>query len=84
MNDRTPTFRTMRRRNWLRAGIAAAMALGTLASPAAAQDKQEVLPPYDVTGLPHEKQWIPWVFAFLFLAGAAAIAFKNPHRTHLD
>lgn len=63
----------------------AVLAFVSLGAPAYAQPKNEPpLPPFDVQGLPHEKQWVPWVFAFLFLAGAAAIAFKNPHRTHLD
>lgn len=85
MIDQTPTRSAAPRPRWLRTCAAAAVALWSLAAPAPAQKKgDEVLPPYDITGLPHEKQWVPWVFAFLFLAGAAAIAFKNPHRTHLD
>jgi hypothetical protein len=44
----------------------------------------EKLPPYDVVGLKHSRQWVPWIAAFLFLAAGVAIAFKNPHRTHLD
>lgn len=49
-----------------------------------AQDKGEKQPPYDVNGLPPEKVWVPWLFAFLFIVGCVAIALKNPRRSHLD
>lgn len=69
----------------LRGFLTIAVVAWSTAAPVMAQKKdEELLPPYDVSGLTHEKQWIPWVFAFLFLALASAIAFKNPHRTHLD
>lgn len=58
---------------------------GALAAPALAQKPAEELhEPYDVPGLPHSRIWIPWVFAFAFAGACIAIAFKNPHRTHLD
>lgn len=34
--------------------------------------------------LPKEKPWKPWLIAVLCTAGAAAVAFKKPGRTHLD
>jgi hypothetical protein len=57
------------------------------APPAQAQRSSgddEPLPPFDVPGLTHTKQWVPWVVAFLFAGVTIAIAFKNPHRSHLD
>lgn len=55
------------------------------AAPTLAQEKKEDLPPWDVQSLERGGyDWIPWVFAFLFAAAVVAIAFKNPHRTHLD
>lgn len=64
------------------AGILLSLALFN--PPVLAQDDEEKLPPYDVSGLKHERQWVPWVAAFLFAAAVIGIAFKNPHRTHLD
>lgn len=55
-----------------------------LSAPALGQDKGERQPPYDVYGLPPEKVWVPWIFAFLFLVGCVLIALKNPRRSHLD
>lgn len=69
-------------------GVLSAFSLALLTSPAFAQkkkgDDEERLPPYDVAGLNHSKQIVPWVAAFLFACAVLAIAFKNPHRTHLD
>lgn len=61
--------------------LAVVMLIGT--APALAQSDAPK-PPFDVQGLKHNKVWVPWIFAFLFGAGCIAIAFKNPHRTHLD
>lgn len=56
-----------------------------MATPALAQKPAEApQPPFDVPGLPHSRIWVPWVFAFLFAGGCIAVAFKNPHRSHLD
>lgn len=52
-----------------------------LAAPAFAQDRA---PPYDVTGFPDDRVWVPWVFVFLFAVLMAMISFKNPRRSHLD
>lgn len=55
------------------------------ATPALAQKKgEDPLPPYDVSPLERSGAWVPWVFAFIFAAGAIGLAFKNPHRSHLD
>jgi hypothetical protein len=71
------------RLNWLaRIGVISLVFLASFASPAyAKKGDDEKLPPYDVTGLEHERVWVPWVFAFVFMAGCLAIAFKNPHRS---
>ncbi|MFQ5805081.1 MAG: hypothetical protein ACE5I3_01385 [Phycisphaerae bacterium] len=71
-----------RRSSFVRLALVATFLLASFTSPALAQRKgEEPLPPYDVKGLPHTKVWIPWVFAFLFVAGCLAVAFKNPHRS---
>jgi hypothetical protein len=66
-------------------------ALGSLAlvsvvaaPPALAQDDDDA-PYFDVSPtLAPVSPWKQWVAAGLFAAGVLAIAFKNPHRTHLD
>ncbi len=57
-----------------------------LAAPVLAQSKkgEDRPPPWDVNGLEATRPWIPWAFAFLFAVACAAIAFKNPHRSHMD
>ncbi|MBW7906147.1 MAG: hypothetical protein LC135_16720 [Phycisphaerae bacterium] len=64
--------------------LAAALVCTALIAPPAFADDEEKPPPYDVSALKRERQWVPWVAAFLFAAGVIGIAFKNPHRTHLD
>ena len=72
------------RRKW-RSALALTLLLAMFATPAFAQrDKDEDLRWYDVPALEQKRIWIPWVTAFLFTAGCMLIAFKNPHRTHLD
>ena len=70
---------------WLRAAVALALLLLLLAPPASAQgsDKDEG-PWYDVPALPHKKPWLQWVVGTVFAAACLGIAFKNPHRSHLD
>lgn len=65
---------------------AAGLLLVMSTAPASAQAKKgdDPMPPYDVAPMPRERAWVQWVFAFLFVAGVAALAFKNPHRSHLD
>jgi hypothetical protein len=71
------------RSRWL---LGLVTALAALAPPALAQRSgdEEPQPPFDVQGLSHTRQWVPWVMAFLFAGATIAIAFKNPHRSHLD
>lgn len=53
-----------------------------LAAPALAQARKQddAGPPYDVPGLEPGYTWVPWVFAFLFIALCTATCLKNPHR----
>jgi hypothetical protein len=77
---------TLLSRRCLRRLAAAGLLLMMSSAPVSAQTKkgEEPLPPWDVAALPRERAWVQWVFAFLFVAGVAGLAFKNPHRTHLD
>jgi hypothetical protein len=54
-----------------------------LAAPALAQDEEEKPWNY-VPVLDAEKQIFQWIAAVLFIVACVAIAFKNPHRSHLD
>lgn len=74
-----------RHRRKRRLAVALTLLLAMFATPAfAQQDEDEDLRWYDVPALEQKRIWIPWVAAFLFTAGCVLIAFKNPHRTHLD
>jgi len=65
--------------------LALTLLLAIFAAPAfAQQNEDDDLRWYDVPTLEQKRVWIPWVAAFLFTAGCVLIAFKNPHRTHLD
>lgn len=72
------------RTHWRRAALFGALLLSAFAPPSYAQKKIEVEEPYDVPGLTRSKVIVPWIFAFIFAGGIILIAFKNPHRTHLD
>ncbi|MBK9129217.1 MAG: hypothetical protein IPM13_15655 [Phycisphaerales bacterium] len=67
--------------------LAAAVALACAAPTLAADD--EDTGPFREPGLSYRsadpyKPYIDWGFAALLIAAAAIIAFKNPHRSHLD
>ena len=68
---------------WLRVTILVGVVLLVLAAPALAQDDEDK-PFFDVPALPPEKPWIQWLLGVGFMIGCLGIAFKNPHRTHLD
>jgi hypothetical protein len=73
-----------RRRPKLRLGVLLALLIAMFAPAALGADKDKDKPWYDVPALESKRAWVPWIAAFLFTAGCALIAFKNPHRTHLD
>ena len=65
--------------------LTAVSVLPMLAVTALAEKKDvESFPPYVVVGYEPGSQWIGWVLAFLFAVGCLLMAFKNPHRSHLD
>ena len=67
----------------LRVVVQFAVAAVLLAVPALAQDEEEKPWNY-VPVLEYEKEIFQWIAAVLFMVGCVAIAFKNPHRSHLD
>ncbi len=71
---------------WVRLAITITMVLLITAGPALAADDDEDKPWFDpaVGRLTAEKPWLQWLVGVGFLVGVAAIAFKNPHRSHLD
>jgi hypothetical protein len=75
-----------RRVRW---GIVIAMILLLFTAPALAQQDDKSDEPYYEEGLstlPKDKMrpWINAGFGVLFAIGCLALAFKNPHRSHLD
>jgi drug/metabolite transporter (DMT)-like permease len=42
------------------------------------------VPWMDVPALPFQKPWVQWLFGAGFVILCLPIAFKNPHRSHLD
>lgn len=74
-------------RNWRRWGVVLAVVLALVASPAMAQEYdpyEDDSPYFDVPVMPLKKPYLPWLTAALLAAGCLFIAFKNPHRSHLD
>ncbi|MFH1748124.1 MAG: hypothetical protein ABIG44_13895 [Planctomycetota bacterium] len=69
----------------LRIILALTMLLICCAAPGFAQQDDKVLPPpYDVPTMEHNKPWLQWLAGTLLAGLTLAIAFKNPHRSHLD
>lgn len=69
--------------NAVRTVVAVATIAFTTTS-AFAQNDAEELPPFDVPGLEQGATWVPWVFAFLFVALFVLAGVKNPHRNVTD
>jgi hypothetical protein len=68
-----------------RLGAAALTALALFAAPALAQEKEEK--PFEEPGiafLPRSDPYIQWIAGTVIVAACLFVAFKNPHRTHLD
>lgn len=66
-----------------RFGVVLLLFVIVLAQPAIAQDDEDV-PYVDVPALEFTRPWIQWLFGAGFIIACMLIAFKNPHRTHLD
>lgn len=69
-----------------RAGLAVLMTLAMLVSPAIADDDTENQPFHEpgIMYRDHSKPYIPILFACLIAGAVLLVAFKNPHRSHLD
>jgi hypothetical protein len=64
-----------------------AAALGLLlftGVPVFAQEEEKPWVEPGLTMLDAEKPWAQWLMGFFFVVVCAGIAFKNPHRSHLD
>ena len=70
---------------WLRVGVVLALLLAFCAGPALAQNDDKADEPWlDVPNLEWKKPWLQWVVGLAFAATCLGLAFKNPHRSHLD
>ena len=69
---------------WVRRILALGLLAIFFALPVLAQQSEEDKPWFDVPTLELQKPYIQWIFGMLFVAVSLLIAFKNPHRTHLD
>ncbi len=73
------------RSSWVRWGVCVALVVMCLAVPALAQQSDDADKPWlDVPALEFHKPYIQWIVGTLFVAGCLLVAFKNPHRSHLD
>lgn len=75
------------RRHWFRWLLAPVLVVGLWLTPvpaAAQQSNDEEVQWTDVGGLADEYPWIQWLAAAIFATGILFLAFKNPHRSHLD
>lgn len=77
----------MRRRPFrlLRLGVVSIIGLALLAAPAPAQEQKP--PPFREPGISFKterKPYIEWIAGVLIVMACLIIAFKNPHRSHLD
>ena len=73
----------LRRSVWVRLGLTLAVVLAQFALPARADDEDKT-PWQDVPALEWQKPWRQWLFGAGFVMICVGIAFKNPHRSHLD
>jgi hypothetical protein len=70
------------RSRWVRAGLIRVIAPVLLAVSAFAQEKKPEW--HDVPFLPTSAPWLQWLFGVVLVLLCLAMAFKNPHRSHLD
>jgi hypothetical protein len=77
------------RYRWLRpvrAWLATFLIVFILAAPALAQDDDEKKPFREpgIRYLEHRKPYVEWLAGSVIIIACLLIAFKNPHRSHLD
>lgn len=75
----------LRSRTVRRFAFAAATALALFAAPARAAEEADK--PFEEPGISYLERkdpYIQWVAGALLTAACLFVAFKNPHRTHLD
>jgi hypothetical protein len=78
----------MRRPVWRRLRWLGPLVLfcAVLAAPVRAQEEQEEVQ-FQEPGITYktaEKPYIQWLAGLVMVLAVVAVAFKNPHRTHLD
>lgn len=73
-----------RRSALVRLGLVLAVVLVQFAPATLAADDDKDKPWLDVPALEWKKPVFQWLFGSGFVALCLGIAFKNPHRTHLD
>jgi hypothetical protein len=75
------------RKRWLRRVALGLLTAVLLVVPARAQNEDEDEGPFQEPGIVYREDtrpYIPWVAASLLIIAVLLIAFKNPHRSHLD
>ena len=66
---------------WGRFGLVCTLVLTLFAAPALGADEK---PFCDVNTVEPVKPWLQWLVGVGFAIGCLLLAFKNPHRSHLD
>jgi len=73
----------VRRGQWLRLGVLVVLVATLGVAPAQAQDEGPFREP-GISYLEEKGPYIEWGFGALIVIACLLIAFKNPHRTHMD
>jgi hypothetical protein len=70
---------------WIRFGLAGVLALALLGPPAVAQDDEDQrFREPGINYMAFREPYIEWIFGAAIIVACLAVAFKNPHRSHLD